>query len=393
LAYTEVKGAPTAVLSKNGRALRTRAIIQKDDGTKYYPVLSSCITNEEYPFTCSVATLSLATNTTVARAHVAPIQCDDVIRVQVSEIIDQSKPAVWQDIFQGRIMETEARFNALWLNCRGHEEEAIYRIVTSNYTGSSVTTGAILTSVVTSYLTRISDNSLIDTSDSSTLTSYNVKADTKYVADVIRELEELEDYGYIFSVQPHYDSAGNLDATYASWQPLQDTPTDKLKIVEATPRFISAYFKTSISSLVNDVTVYGASGSPQKVGTSSDATSISEYNTRHHVESDTTLTTDVLCSSLAGAMKNKFKDPLVSGQATVRLCPQIRPGDLVYCKIPSLYVNGSQVNGNYRVVRVSHDVSLDQTTLDLGEVVVSSPWQIVQGFHTKNRLIDSRFID
>ena len=377
------------------RSIQIRAIIQKSDGSaSYYPIINDCITNAEYPFSCSVASVELATTSTVQREHLAPIRCDDIIRVQVSEKLTPEQDVTWFDIFEGRIMDITSNFDSMRLDCRGHEEELVYRAVTSDYSSSSNTTGTIVDALVSTYLTRITDatTSLIDASNSSTLTAYNVQQNTKYVTDAIKELEELEGYSYRFSVVPHYTS-GLLDAVYASWQPLSSVATQKLKIIESTPRFVNAYFKASISSLVNDVTVYGASGTPQKVGTDTDTISQTAYNTRHHVETDTTLTTDSLCGDLASAILEKFNNPLISGQATVKLCPYVYPGDLVYCKIPSIYVNGSYIDGNYRVVRVQHNVKEDTTVLDLGEIIVSSPWQIVQGFHTKNRLIDSQFID
>lgn len=374
------------------RQIEVRATIQKSDGRKYYPVVLECVAEQSYPFSCSVAKIVLAAHDNTHRQHLSQIRNDDIVFIDVNEKILPAGLPGWEHIFSGRIMDITSYPSALVLDCRGHEEECVYRAITGNYTKSSTTTGVIVDEIVSSYLTRITDASpsLIETG--SAVTSYNVDLDTKYVIDVIQELEKLESYEYRFSVVPHKDSSGNLDYVFARWQALPTEATPILKIVEGTYRYIGAYFKTSISQLVNDITIYGESGTPQKVGNATDSTSQTNYNIRHHIDTDVTLATDALCAALAGAIGNLYSNPLISGVAVVRLCPSIQCGDMVYCKLPSIYVNGVSVLGEYRVMGISHNTSDDTTTLMLGDTSISDMWQIATATKQKNRLLSAQFI-
>ncbi|WP_440952026.1 hypothetical protein [Methanococcoides sp. FTZ1] len=373
-----------------------RLIVQKSDGNKYYPGISGGQILKQFPFACSTANIDIPINSNVAIEHLSPIRCDDVVRLQVCQRMGPDEQIVWIDLFEGRIMSighSDSPVNAVELICRGHEEEAVYRAVTVDYSASSATTGTILSALQGSYMSRITDaaTSLIDSSNSTTLTSFNVDQDTKYMIDVIKELERLEGYTYRFSVLPSYDSSGNLSAVYGSWQLVPTTPTSKYQLVAGTLRYIQAHFDTSISSLVNDITIYGASGSPQKVGTATDATSQSAYNTRHHIDSDLGLSTDALCNSLASAVKDKFKDPLISGWGVMQLTPEATPGDLVYCKNPDIYVNGEEVDGNYTVKRVVHDLGAATTRIEVGELV-DNVIDMISEFYAKDRLNNANFI-
>jgi len=303
---------------------------------------------------------------------------------------------VWVDMFEGRIMSmghADSPVNAVELICRGHEEEAVYKAVTADYSASSATTGTIVSLLQGSYMSRITNASpsLIDSSNSTVLTSFNVDQDAKYMIDVIKELERLEGYTYRYSVHPTYDSSGNLSAVYGSWQPVPTSATSKYQLIAGTRRYKQSHFETTVSSLVNDVTIYGASGSPQKVGTANDATSQSSYNTRHHIDTDLGLSTDALCSSLASAVKDKFKDPLVSGYGIMQLTPKAEPGDLVYCKNPNIYVNGEEIDGNYTVKRVVHDLGAATTRIELGELIDNVTYMLGE-FYAKNRLNNANFI-
>jgi len=359
---------------------------------KYYPKLSSAYITSTFPWSAPTASIEINTNVTTGSAgYMSPIRVDDIIRIQSNVWYSSDEKPVWQDIFEGRIMKIESRFgrdNITTLQCRGHAEELLYRIVTADYSAAATTTGAMLSALM-AYLSRITDASpsLIDSAASSSIANYNIQLDTKYMIDVVREFEALESYGYIFSVMPQYDSSDNLSAVYASWQPVPATASKTVQIIEGTPRLISASFSDSIEQLVEDVTVYGNAVS----GTSIDGSPA--YGTRFHVEVDTNIASAALCTSMAAAIRGRYGSSIVKGSAQILGDPNIKVGDLVRCKIPSIELNGAYINGNYRCTRVTHQINKTgwSTYVDLGELDISI-YELLAGFLVKSRLTSANFI-
>ncbi len=381
------------------RLAEFKVIIQRDDTEKdkYYPKLISAYTNSTFPWSCPTATIEVNTNVSTGTAgYMSPVRVDDIIRLQVNVRNTSDEKSVWQNIFEGRIMKIESRFgrdNPTTLYCRGHGEELLYRAVTADYSASAATTGTMLDALTTAYLSRLTDASpsLIDTAGSSAIANFNIQQDTKYMVDPVRQFESLESYGYIFSVVTEYDSSDDLSAAYISWQAVPSTVSDQVQIREGTPRLIDATFSYSIEQLVEDVTVYGASGTPQKVGTSVDGSPA--YGTRFHVETDLTLATNQLCSDLADAIRAQYNGMEI-GNAKILGDPNIKVGDLIYCRIPSIELNGSTIDGNYRCRRVSHQISTENwfTYVDLGELDIST-WDFIAGFQVKSRLENANLVD
>ena len=370
-----------------------RTVVETTDGNKYYPGLITMNSTETFPWTAPVASLSINTNvSTGTSGYMSPIRNDDIIRFQVNT--SSGKP-IYQDIFEGRIMSISSSFdgnNITTLQCRGHSEELLYRAITADFGASSDTTGTMIASLVSNYLTRLTGAALIDTAGSTSITSYNVQLDTKYLGDVVKDFESLELYSYIFKTVPVYDSNGLLSSVGVSWQAVPSTASTKVQIIEGTPRLISATFTDSIEQVVEDVTVYGISGAPQKVGTSIDGSPA--YNTRYYVTTDTTLLTDSLCDDLSAAIRNRFGDSIIRGKVRILGTMGLSVGDLVYVKIPSLEINGASIDGNYRIKRLTNTISTNGwfIDLDLGEII-EGPADLFAGFHAANRLTDAQFID
>ena len=374
--------------------MKFRAVVETTDGNKYYPGFVSLSSTDKFPWAAPVAAITINTNiTTGTSGYMSPIRNDDIIRFQVST---SSGKVVYQDLFEGRIMSIGANFgynnNHTTLQCRGHSEELLYRVITADYSASSDTTGTMLASLVSSYLTRLTGAALIDTAGSTSITNYNVKQDTKYMADVVKEFEALESYGYVLKAVPVYDSVGSLSSVDVSWQAVPSTMSTSVQIIEGTPRLISANFNDSIEQVVEDVTVYGESGTPQKVGTSINGSPA--YNTRYHIETDTTLATDNLCGDLADAIRGRFGDSIVRGQVRILGTPGLNVGDLVYVKIPSIEINGATIDGNYRIRRLTNNIDSNGwfIDLDLGEII-DNPSDMFAGFHADNRIAMANFID
>ena len=380
-----------------------RLVVQKPTGTKnsFYPAVVSASTIKTHGWSCPQCNVEVVTNTgTGTSGYTSPIRLHDIVRLQVSTRVNASDPKTWRDIFEGRVATQSSEFttngNNTVIPCKGHDQTYLYRAITADYSASSTRTGAILQSLLGSYVDTITDDtpSQIDTTASSVLTSYNIKKDTKYMADGVKDLQKLEGWGYILKAVTEYDSDNKLSAVYASWQPISIIASTKVQAIEGTRGFIeSSGFDVSAQKLVNDITQYGASGAPQKVGTATDATSQAAYDTRHHVGVDTTLATDALCGDFATIVKDKFKDPLVKGSVTLQGTPNVNEGDLIYTKIPSLELDGASIDGDYRVLRVSHRIDAGgwETTLDLGDPI-NSPVDLQSAFHTANRLTTANLI-
>lgn len=382
------------------RLVEFKVVIQRNTSPydKYYPKLISAHCNSTFPWTCPTATIEINTNITSGTAgYMSPARVDDIIRLQANVRNSPNEKSVWQDIFEGRIMKIEVGFgrgNPTRLYCRGHGEELLYRAVTADYSNAAATTGTMLAALTGSYLSRLTDASpsLIDSAGSTSITNYNIQQDTKYMIDVVHQFESLESYGYILSIETTYDSSDNLSAAEVSWQAVSSTASSTVQIREGTPRLVEATFSDSIESLVEDVTVYGLSGAPQKVGTSTDGSPA--YGTRYHVETDLSLLTDQLCTDLATALRARYGSSIVRGNAKILGDPNIKVGDLIYCRIPSIELNGSTIDGNYRCRRVTHQINAKDwvTYVDLGELEIST-WDFIAGFHAKNRLAMANLID
>ena len=378
------------------RLIDLRCIVQDKTGSnKYYPKVIEARTTTTFPWSAPMASIVVNTNIAGGTAgYMSPIRNDDIVRLQVNVRNSPSEKSIWQDIFEGRIMISESEFgfnNLTTMICRGHSEELLYRPATTDYSIASARTGTILAALVYNYLSRLTDDSQIDTTASTVIPNFNIQQDTKFMSDSIKELEALEAYGYIFKVDTNYSSNGDLDTNIVSWQPVP-VESNTVRIIQGTPRLISARFSKSIENVVEDVTIYGLSGTPQKVGTSIDGSP--SYGTRYHIGIDTSIATDALCSSLAVATRSRFGTGVTRGSVRILGDPNISVGDLIYVKIPSLVVDGSSIDGTYRVKRLSHSITTEgwYTDLDLGDLI-ETPADILAGQHTKNRLLNANFID
>lgn len=352
-------------------------VVLEHDNVLYYPKILAAQVSDYFPLQVPTARIEIETNTASSTSgYTSPARTDDIVRLQVNETTTPTEKSKWVDLFEGRIMSISSQLdggNNTFLYCRGHAEELLYRQVTADYTKSSGRTGTIISELIGDYLDRIIDGSpsLLDTTNSTVLTSFNVDQDTKYLIDIVKELEDIEGNNYIFTVVPQYDSDGLYDSCLASWQPVSSTANTNIAVIENRERLISANFSSSIEQLFNDVTIYGEPGTAQKSGTSNDSDSISSYNRRQRSEIDTTLATDYLCEAIATAIVDRAKDPIVSGTLTLVGNKLIEPGDLISVKIPSIEIDGEEIDGDYRVYRVNHGISGSgwTTSISVGEHV------------------------
>ncbi|MCK5431408.1 MAG: hypothetical protein KAJ03_01625 [Gammaproteobacteria bacterium] len=382
------------------KSFAARVVVQNDTAAKniYYPNLINASTNSHFGWAADTATIEIGTNASGSTAaFTSALREGDIIRLQTNPRILSGEANVWLDVFEGRISKIESDFNIGGNNtklvCRGHDEEFLKALVTADKSYSSQRTGFILKDLMTTYLAKITDASpsLIDTTTSTVVTSYNIKKHGKYFVDPVKDMEDLEAFGYRISVVPTYASDGTLSAVYLSYQPVQSTASTLLQIIEGTTRLISANFYDSGVERVNHVVVYGQQGAPQKIGEVNDVpnqTSTGKIMSR--VVTDTTLTTDALCTSLAQAALDEWLTGTTGGSVQISFSPYITPGMLVYVRIPSLEINGVTIDGNYRVRKVSHRMSVGgaTTTLQLGDPVKSNA-DVIASFHKSNRVNNS----
>ena len=380
-----------------------KAIIQHSS-TLYYPIVISAEWSSTFPYSCPVATVKVHTETDSGESsYTTVISSGDVIRLQTSTKLKTNDNEIWEDAFEGRIENVFPSYkegdNTTTFQCVGHAHDTNYSMVTADEDYAFYNTGEVIDDLI-AYLSRLSDKSpsLIDTTNSTDMDDYNIQDDTRYVADVIRDCESVEGWGYRFTTETAY-SSGLYSACYVSWQPISTTAIDTLKIIEGTRRYISGDFQNNMDRLVNDCTVYGGTGT-QVSGSDDDAVSIAAYGRRRYVYTMKGFTTDYICGLLAEKIVDRWKDPVVIGTVVITGENMVYPGDYVYVNIPSITLGMDplsglmSVDGDYLVRSVSHTFSANgwMTKLDLGEISENSANLIAQLIR-ESRLNNSNFVD
>jgi hypothetical protein len=321
-----------------------------------------------------VCDVEIVTNTNSGTSgYTSPIRADDIIRVQVSTKMNPLERTVWEDLFSGTIQEIEGTYgnkNTITLHCVGHIEEAEWTDIEETKAWTSATDAqAVFQYFLESkgYKRRLTYNSNY-VKPGITFTNYSTTVNQNTFSDVISDMEKYSGNTYRASATPIYDSLGNLDTVYLSWNPLDTIVTDKYKIIEGTSRYISSTFASSIEDLVTRYTVIGSTTSGYKA-TATNAAAITNYGKRSKTDTFSWITSTAGCSTIATNVLTDIDDPALVGTATIIGTPQAHPGDLVYCKSPSQEVNGSIIDTNMTVFRVSHIFgSKFITSLDLGRI-------------------------
>jgi hypothetical protein len=357
---------------------RTRLIVQDKNSpyNKYYPIVLNASASYSYPLTVPTANIEIVTNRTPETSgYISPLKVDDIVRLQVSITFSRNEKVVWLDIFEGRIRDISSPFgarNTTTLDCVGHIYETTYTLLESNYNFSgSIDAVSMLDYIINTsgYLERLSYTR--DTSKTIygvICTDYTVQKDQRYFHDLLSDLEKIGEHGYYADIKTVYNSYGTLTSAYLCWLKFKDTVTTKYRIIEGTHRLIDASFESTSEDLWNCVRVYGdtyqtSSGDPpvtvdhQYTGISFDTPAIASYGRRMKVETVTGMKSNTQCGQLATGLMQVAKTPYIIGEVTIFGTSYVKLGDLVYVKIPSLEINGASIDGNYRVVKVTHDIS------------------------------------
>jgi len=357
------------------RIVNTRLVIEKPTThEKYYPPVIRASTQQTYPFSVSYADIEIVSNTQAGTSgYIGQVRFDDIVRLQVSIKYNPYQKTVWQDIFEGRIMDMSSQFgnsNNVTLFCQGHEVEAETAVIEEDYSFATATDARSVLSYFSKYLSRLSYSaSYADTGTS--FPTYDSTANQTYMRDLFSDMEAVSGYNWAVKVVPTY-SSGNLSTRYIQWREMSQTASEQYKVIEGTSRMLSADFEVAGKGVRTAYRIYGDTpeGGSQYTGYASDAALISLYGKRTEVDTQTWIQSNSLAAAIAAGQLSEWKTPEVSGQVELIGTPEAEIGDLVYCKIPSEELNGESVNGNFTVYRVNHEIDRNsfKTNLDIGKV-------------------------
>lgn len=358
-------------------------IVSVHNNNVYYPRFLTASTNATFPWTVPTANITVATDVDSESAtYMSPIATGDQIKLQVAIFsLSSTQSTNWLTLFEGRIYRIDSSFGSSRVttySCKGFDGQTQYRLCTSDKTYSGAAISTIMSDICNSFLSYMNG---ISDAGTTTLASYNVNMNTKYVADVLRELESLNFYTHRIRQYTEY----NGDVLSGAWMYLQVLPSSARSgtgVIEGSRRFISAQFSKDESTIYNSIAVYGSS-------TYAGAASSGAAD-RHKVVKDATLDTTALCQAAAAALLAKYQNVSVQGSAVILGDPFIMPGDLMPCYLPSLYINGAIINADYRVSRVSHNISVSgwNTSLGLGDIIYSDA-EILSFLRNDNRLLST----
>lgn len=350
--------------------IQTRLTIEKPDTHyKYYPQVVSARTQKSAPFSISYAEIEIISNVSGSTStSVSQVRFNDIVRLQVSIKMNPNEKTVWQDIFSGRIVDSYAKYgsmtNDMVLYCQGHEAEAETALIEETYSYSSSTDVTAVFSYFSKYLSNLTFSA--DYADTGILfPTYDSTANQTYMSDLFADAEKVSGYDWLVTAVPVY-SGGNLSDLYISWKPFSSTATDKYKIIEGTARLLNADFSVEGKGVRTAYRVEGDACT----GYAFDADLNSQYGVRTDVTNQSWVKSEALAESIAEGILSEIKNPRVSGQVKIIGTPEANIGDLVYCKCPSVNLNGSTVDGNFSVYRVQHEISGNEfsTTLDLDNI-------------------------
>jgi len=357
------------------RWIETRLVVEKPlTHEKFYPKILAATTQASAPFSISYAEIQVVSNAIGSTSsYISQIKFDDIVRLQVSIKMNPNERTVWQDIFQGRVMDMYGEYgtsNDVTLYCQGHEVEAETALIEETKAYTAPTDAKTVLSYFSKYLTRLTySSSYADTGI--IFPTYDSTAGQTYMSDLFSDMEKVSGEDWHITVVPTYSNK-NLSTVYLQWKPFSTVPTTQYKIIEGTSRLINADFSTEGKGVRTAYRVNGdtPSGSPQYTGYAEDAALISQYGKRSAVDTQAWVKSNTLCASIASGILSEEKLLKVSGQVTIIGTPEAAVGDLVYCKIPSISLNGSSIEGNFTVYRVQHILSENEfdTSLDLGKI-------------------------
>lgn len=372
----------------------SRLILQVSDTRKYYLPVVSATTDDVYPFSIPTAEIEvLANNGKVDYA--ANLIIDNIVRLQVTVRYSPFEKPVWYDLFEGRILTTNANFGTkqtVSLVCVGHIAESGYTLIEEAKTWATATD----LKDILSYFSQLFSRTSVSIQNATGITSpYSTKSCQKYMKDLFMDAEKLTGYNWFFKAKGIYNSSNIITGVNITFNQFATVPTTLYKVIQGTPRLISARFDSDGQELYNNIIEFGntPSGGTQYKGTAPDSTAIARYGKRTLTNTDTGFESNDICASFANKLLPKFKDPRASGTVVLMGTPKASIGDLVTVNIKNADIEGNPINRNMTVYKVHHEIGFDsfRTTLDLGKAQNSTEDYLAE-FARKNRLNMANFI-
>lgn len=381
----------------------SRLIIQKPAGNKYYFQVVNATTDRIHPFSIPVASIEVIASSGNLN-YLAPLRFDDIVRLQVSVRYSPNEKVVWQNLFEGRVLTIRGQYgkgSTATIICSGHEAETAYTIISEAKVYATATEAAtILHYLADQYLSRT--HLSIPSTTTGISVPYSTKMDQKYMKDIFLDFEKLSGYSWTFMAKPVYLQNGTLSSVPIEFKPFSTVTTPKYKVVQGTPRLLSADFSSDGQNVFTKIIEYGktppavapATEGVQYKGTYVDSIAATKYGTRVVVETDTGFESNELCAAFAQFYLPQIKSPRVAGTVTLEGTPQACIGDRVATEIPMININGESLDPNYPVLRVHHEISFDsfETTLTLGETFKKGIEDYLVEFAKQNRLTLANFI-
>jgi hypothetical protein len=371
----------------------------------------SANTEHSYPLSIPTASIEVIANDEDV-SYVSNIAFDDIIRLQVSIRYSRQAREVWKEIFSGRIIDIDGQTgtgNTSMLTCWGHIAEACYRYISTdvNMEATDIISMAYQCDSDLSRLRMITEDDLPLSEavyNTGIVLPYTLNAYQKTVKDIFSDIENLSGRGCFFVALPRYDAAGRLiqnadSKTLIKPVPMPTTPTNKYKIIQGTPRLISANFRSTGEEMYNEIIQKGDTGPDGKnyAGVATNETSIARYGKRTAPPGVSTgingvLTANIICAAFAAASLAFTDHSKVAGSATTLGNPIAQICDLVHIK-NCIDVDGNTINDYLRVVRVAHAITQNSfLTTEEFNVLISKPEDYMSTFAKNNRLLNGNFI-
>jgi hypothetical protein len=200
------------------------------------------------------------------------------------------------------------------------------------------------------------------------MTTYDIDLRKKYLSDVVGELELVEGFGYALRSVSTYDSDGIYDSTHLDWEAIDTEPLSVPMVTEGNNRYVSGEFVDTIENIINAAYMYGASATS---GSTVDATSQTTHGKFEFSNFDSSIATNAQCLAITNPLVAKFKDPQIKAAVDLSGTKRLLAGKYLKCLAPSVILQGSGINQNMQIMRVTNHITTDngwQQVCELGDI-------------------------
>lgn len=293
----------------------------------------------------------------------ATVQCHPEPHITVDDIVRID------DLFHGRITEIHPDVETMNIVCRGHTQEMNHRYLPISYVQTGATSGDILQYLIETYLDRICAGEIMQGKQ---IQDFRLSAHQTNIFDALKTIE-IYDAEHRLVERPIYDN-GLLTAFSLEWKVLPTVP--RMELMYRAPHIHDVVFQVISHEIHNQVKIFGNvtedsnGASSQYHGQAVDENSQSQYGVREYTYCSHTYNSNSMCQYIAQGIIDRDTRPKLNGTISMQGV-DIIPGDLVFCDFP-VFIEGKQIQGNYRVMRVTHQMNPWVTEIDVGQSVRSA---------------------